>query len=790
MDAFGIGYKLPGVRRESQSVRFHAKHYHPTKRAGPLSEQQNSSGPPRRSLSHHALWHESPFEESKSEKHLGQSDKAAGKLDKILGGSRSRAMSLATSLPGQNVRRFSPPFQTEDLSSLHAPMEEELAMHLRTLSSKMDRCEAKIDGIAANFAAVQPGSLIHPQSECEVSNKAPPLNDDSKVTRFTTASTGSEMVVGAHGCSIDHEPQPEAVKTITGSTQGDESMCSGVPSSALKSKDQLASMEVKCSEQSKSSANVKPRIQWASTRSSDDGEHRRVSKISKFSGMLRKSFTGITLDSATSNSLFRHKYSARNRFLVTGKLAIQIKNFLEDSESSKAAGIYSIAMPVFITLSVVFTVLQSLEPPVISGVPAAVTEMVIDFSFMCEICARFVVSPHRWEFCTEPYNFIDLLTIIPMVVRILLWSFVSIRLPDDGGDLVLLARGFLLLVVPTLRLLKTLRRFEKFHLVVCAFEACFEALPILLWPLILITLVFSSLIYSVEPRDNIPSLPKAMWLTVVTMTTVGYGDVTPDNPIGSVVVGVLVISSVLYMAMPLGIIGHAFTEIWQERDRILLMKRTRERLLCWGYSPQDVPEVFSMFDRDGDGKLNYSEFHKMIRRMGVGLKEHRILALFEFFDEDATGEVDYEEFVNNLFPYRNLLDFLGEKSRTTRAGTTRCLSNVVSRSGSLSEIGPRDEDETKSTEQRHSTHSQDSDEWQSPQNSDGEVALRPEIHHALSQRSSSHKAPPILEEDETLVASRNGSKLGSVADADMLALLPGVSKDDSVIPQAATATTK
>jgi len=88
-----------------------------------------------------------------------------------------------------------------------------------------------------------------------------------------------------------------------------------------------------------------------------------------------------------------------------------------------------------------------------------------------------------------------------------------------------------------------------------------------------------------------------------------------------------------------------------------------------------------MFDRDGDGRLNYSEFHKMIKRMGVGLKEHRILQLFEVFDEDATGEVDYEEFVNNLFPYRNLLDFLGEKNRET---VRKSIAHVLSTDGDRS----------------------------------------------------------------------------------------------------------
>merc|ERR1712232_363089 len=82
----------------------------------------------------------------------------------------------------------------------------------------------------------------------------------------------------------------------------------------------------------------------------------------------------------------------------------------------------------------------------------------------------------------------------------------------------------LLCVVPVVRLLKMLRGFHQIHLLAKAFRQAFEALPVLLFTLVVITLVFSSLIYLVEPRSNIDSLPRAVWLSIVTMTTVGYGD--------------------------------------------------------------------------------------------------------------------------------------------------------------------------------------------------------------------------------------------------------------------------
>merc|ERR1719480_325837 len=157
-------------------------------------------------------------------------------------------------------------------------------------------------------------------------------------------------------------------------------------------------------------------------------------------------------------------------------------------------------------------------------------------------------------------------------------------------------------MTPVLRLLKLLRRFEKFHLLLNAFQIALEALPVLIYALVLMVLVFSAGIYWFEPRDNIGSFPEAMWLTVVTMSTVGYGDSVPKSVPGYVIVYVLIVFSALYMAMPLGIVGNAFNSVWEDRHRILLLTRAREHFSQKGYTAKDIPELFILFDADRDGQ--------------------------------------------------------------------------------------------------------------------------------------------------------------------------------------------
>jgi hypothetical protein len=105
-----------------------------------------------------------------------------------------------------------------------------------------------------------------------------------------------------------------------------------------------------------------------------------------------------------------------------------------------------------------------------------------------------------------------------------------------------------------------------------------------------------------------------------------------------------------YTAIPLGIIGNAFNDVWKDRDRILLMQRARDGMKQAGYTAKDVNKLFRIFDRDKDSLLNMKEFTWMLEGMRLGLKRERVVELYELFDDDQSGGIDEREFVKNLFP--------------------------------------------------------------------------------------------------------------------------------------------
>merc|ERR1712232_565279 len=115
-----------------------------------------------------------------------------------------------------------------------------------------------------------------------------------------------------------------------------------------------------------------------------------------------------------------------------------------------------------------------------------------------------------------------------------------------------------------------------------------------------------------EPRENIVSMPHAMWLVIVTLSTVGYGDVYPTTDWGRFVTALVVLMGVFYMAMPLTIVGQAFNVTWRNRGRIILINQMRMRLNQWGFTEQDMKIMFRKFDEDHSGELDIGEFSKMV----------------------------------------------------------------------------------------------------------------------------------------------------------------------------------
>ncbi|CAJ1421592.1 unnamed protein product [Effrenium voratum] len=338
---------------------------------------------------------------------------------------------------------------------------------------------------------------------------------------------------------------------------------------------------------------------------------------------------------------------------------------LDDPDSGRGAWWASQFLKAVVILNLMVANLMTVEGPM-DRFTGQVLGCFCDIVFCVEFLCRLFSAPSKKLYLLDPFNWTDFVSATSLPLR------ASLGFDLPGPDLGQ-AEVVLLVFLPVVCSLKLLRYFESFRLLIDACKNSLPALPVLLYTMAVITLLSASAIYLVESRDNIPTMPHAFYLSLVTMATVGYGDFAPKSSPGFVVVSALTCVSVLFLGLPVGIIGHEFKACWESRSKVLLMTRVRKCLAKWGYTSKDLQVLVEFVDQDGDGTLNLPEFMELISQLRVGVSVETAVQLFTLFDDDQNGSLDYYEFLRHLFPHEYV------KDQQLRAATVRESSERVSR---------------------------------------------------------------------------------------------------------------
>jgi len=398
-------------------------------------------------------------------------------------------------------------------------------------------------------------------------------------------------------------------------------------------------------------------------------ERRRSVQISDIKEVREPGGLPISIPRARSRRISvvsnMSKLSASSFFMQEKEQTGMLGNFLRDPESSYAAYLFANLWNYFIAVTVLLSLSQTIKEPPISGLAVGIVETVIESIFLVECVAEIVVEiqMQRFEMSKAGYSVVDLLAVAPLPIR----AATGLVIPT------LTEAPFyhysLVCLVPMLRLLKLIRRFGQIQLLAHVFRQTGDALKFLLFLLATIVLLFSTLLYIFEPDVNVDSMFTAMWVSTVTVTTVGYGDITPITLSGKMLMGGLCFFSSLFMAMPISVLGNAMSHAWTDRNRILLMARTRQRLKRHGFTAEDLPRLFRQYDGNQTGDLTMDEFSDMIVKMKVGMGPREAEELFELFDMDGSGGIDDKEFMKGLFPddYRRIF-LRSESMRKTTTG--------------------------------------------------------------------------------------------------------------------------
>lgn len=175
--------------------------------------------------------------------------------------------------------------------------------------------------------------------------------------------------------------------------------------------------------------------------------------------------------------------------------------------------------------------------------------------FISEYLIRFMFAPRKCRFARSLLSVIDLLAIVPDIIEISLLMSSS----DVKENLEAVSFLNVLRVMRVLRIFRLFRHVPGLWILIYTLRASFNELMVLIWFLAVGMLVFSSLIYFVEGEKSFPSIPAGFWWAIVTMTTVGYGDVYPVTIIGKIIGCLCAISGLLMIGFTVPSLVNNFT---------------------------------------------------------------------------------------------------------------------------------------------------------------------------------------------------------------------------------------
>lgn len=174
-------------------------------------------------------------------------------------------------------------------------------------------------------------------------------------------------------------------------------------------------------------------------------------------------------------------------------------------------------------------------------------EFFITLIFTIEYILRIICVKDREEYIFSPLGVIDFLSIIPFYISLFfpVWHFVAI-----------------------IRMLRMLRIFRIFNLadymhdgrfIVSALKHSSRKIYIFLLFMVIFIVLIGSLMYVVEDGKNgFSSIPQSVYWAVVTITTVGYGDISPATPLGKMLSIIVMLCGYSIIAVPTGIVTSEF----------------------------------------------------------------------------------------------------------------------------------------------------------------------------------------------------------------------------------------
>jgi voltage-gated potassium channel len=216
--------------------------------------------------------------------------------------------------------------------------------------------------------------------------------------------------------------------------------------------------------------------------------------------------------------------------------------FEHDTPAGKAFDIALLAVILFSVLLVFLESVEELSQRYETGLLAL--EWVVTLLFTVEYGARLLTARRPGRYARSFFGIIDLLAVLPV--------YLSLLIPGAQS----------LLVIRSLRLLRVFRVFKmaqwlsEASFLVRAIRSSTRKIAVFLVVVVLINVIVGSTMYLIEgPERGFDNMFRGLYWSIVTMSTVGFGDIAPSTPAGQVLAAMLMLTGYSIIAVPTGIVS-------------------------------------------------------------------------------------------------------------------------------------------------------------------------------------------------------------------------------------------
>jgi len=217
---------------------------------------------------------------------------------------------------------------------------------------------------------------------------------------------------------------------------------------------------------------------------------------------------------------------------------------------TRAGKIFDIVLIGSIVLSVIVVMLDSVDTVQQQyNVPLDGLEWFFTILFSIEYILRIISVQNKRKYIFSFYGIIDFLSIIP--------TYLSILIP--GSEYFLVIRSLRILRI--FRVLKLVQYIDEVNLLKHALKSSGRKIAVFLFAVLMMVTIMGSLLYVIEGAENgFTSIPRSIYWAIVTITTVGFGDIAPQTGLGQMLAAGIMIIGYGIIAVPTGIVTYDMSQ--------------------------------------------------------------------------------------------------------------------------------------------------------------------------------------------------------------------------------------